>query len=181
MNIFDITSSLQLLGYNRRKYYLRFSEHGKSGPGFPFIVCASDIFGGNPKLFPCLTTSSTSACHHSPAPANKHLALRGRENGKQNFPWAGTEILTQDNGFLPAWLREGKWSSFAWQDDNCTINCGPQPKNMCMPPQCPSLSCYIEGINITTACLNWTLCYISRSICPSIAKLFQSMPAKITR
>lgn len=46
--------------------YIRFSEHGNSGPGFPLMVCASDIFGGIPILFPCFTTSSTSSFHHSP-------------------------------------------------------------------------------------------------------------------
>lgn len=50
----------------RKKIYIRFSEHGNSGPGFPLMVCASDIFGGIPILFPCFTTSSTSSFHHSP-------------------------------------------------------------------------------------------------------------------
>jgi len=65
-----------MIGYNliiiiflnkvESKFYLRFSEQGKSGPGFPLIVCASDIFGGNPIWFPCVSTASTSLCHHSP-------------------------------------------------------------------------------------------------------------------
>ncbi|KAJ0464055.1 hypothetical protein HanRHA438_Chr14g0652801 [Helianthus annuus] len=58
---------------------LRFSEHGKSGPGLPLMVWASDMLGGKPMAFPCFTISSTSPCHHSPN--TKTCSLSGFGNG----------------------------------------------------------------------------------------------------
>lgn len=65
--------SFNLHNYKVEVMLLRFSEQGKSGPGFPLIVCASDIFGGNPIWFPCFSTSSTSLCHHSPVTQVKKI------------------------------------------------------------------------------------------------------------
>ena len=36
------------------------------GPGRPLMVCASDMFGGNPDCVAWFITASTSVFHHSP-------------------------------------------------------------------------------------------------------------------
>lgn len=38
-----------------------------TGPGRPFIVCASETLGANPDLSASSITASTSDFHHSPA------------------------------------------------------------------------------------------------------------------
>nr|AFK42084.1 unknown [Medicago truncatula] len=73
--------SRYVLPFSTSIAYVCFSEQGKSGPGFPLIVCASDIFGGNPIWFPWFTISSTSLCHHSPSTISNSLAGCGKGKG----------------------------------------------------------------------------------------------------
>jgi hypothetical protein len=53
----------------------------KSGPGFPFIVWESELFGATPELIAWLITDSVSAFHHSPIVKATSLSGLGKGYG----------------------------------------------------------------------------------------------------
>ena len=55
------------------------------GPGRPLMVCASDMFGGNPDCVAWFITASTSAFHHSPTIAYFLVMFSKNNNNNKNM------------------------------------------------------------------------------------------------
>ena len=72
---------------------------------------------------------------------------------------------------------KGIRGSQPWQDDQGSVDSGPKPWTVRMPPESPFLSSDGEFICVTSPWTNGALCYKFRSIRPPCAELAHSMPA----
>lgn len=91
---------------------------------------------------------------------------------------SGSRILTQYNNLFHMGFGKRVRNSKLWQNDYSTMDSGPKPKNMSMPPKCASLACKSEVVKIRLGRLNRALGYICWPISPTRSKLLNSMPVK---
>jgi len=77
-------------------------------------------------------------------------------------------------------MRSWEWVGDAAfrQDNHGTMNCGPQPENMCVPKKRAPLTSDREIVDIALPWLNGALCNVCWSISPTRSQLPNAMPAE---
>jgi hypothetical protein len=63
------------------------------------------------------------------------------------------------------------------QDDQSALDGGPEPEDVCMPPQGTPLASDGEVVHILLSWLNWALRNVRWSISPTFSSLSYLMPA----
>lgn len=76
-------------------------------------------------------------------------------------------MYTKDEKDFFVGLRKRVWNSLFWKNDYGSIESDPEPGDMSMPKQGPSLAYDGEIVHIALSCLDGALCDVSRSIRPS--------------
>ena len=71
---------------------------------------------------------------------------------------------------------EGVWNTTFWQDDYGTVDGGSQPEDVSMPPEGSPLASECEVVHINLSGLNWTLCYVCRTVRPPRPQLSDPVP-----
>ena len=79
--------------------------------------------------------------------------------------------LTQYDNLFPIWFGKRVRNSKLGQDDQGTMDSGPKPEDMCMPPKCASLACKSKVIDLGLARLNWALGYVCWPISPTCSQV----------
>lgn len=86
--------------------------------------------------------------------------------------------LTQYKNLFHVGSRKRIGNPKLGHDDQGTMDSGPKPEDVCMPPKCASLACEGEVVHINLARLNWALGYVCWPISPTSPQLSNTMPEK---
>lgn len=84
--------------------------------------------------------------------------------------------LTEHDRHFLIRLRERVSNAFLRENDEWSIKVNSQPWQVCMPPQCASLTCDGKVVDVALACLDRALGYVGRSVGPLALQLPYSMP-----
>lgn len=85
-------------------------------------------------------------------------------------------VVTKKNGIFLRGRREGIWKAPFGMDVESSINSGSEPFTMSMPPQSTLLVYDCETVCVSCSRSDGTLSHITRTICPWISELSNSMP-----